>query len=199
MSFIEGFGIGLAMIIFVGPVFFLLLNSSLQYGIKSGISVALGIIVSDILCVLLCYYGFSSVLIVPYNQFWIGILGSCILLGLGVYYLFKEASITQNVPGSSKKWSAFFIKGFAVNFFNPFVFVVWIGVFQYGQQKFHDTSSLILFLMAVLIAILSTDILKVFLSNKLKSFISAYGLNIFFKITGVLLLVFSVRLAYSVW
>ncbi|WP_299438608.1 LysE family transporter [uncultured Aquimarina sp.] len=199
MSFVEGFVIGLAMIIFVGPVFFLLLNSSFQYGIKAGVSVAFGIILSDVICVALCYYGLSSFMTATQNQFWIGIIGSCILLVLGISYLLKKAIITKDLSMVSKKWSTFFIKGFSVNFFNPFVFIVWIGVFKYGQQKYNDTTSVLVFLTAVLIGILTTDLLKVFLSEKLKRFISEYRLSIFFKITGVVLLVFSFRLAYLVW
>ncbi|WP_299246463.1 LysE family transporter [uncultured Aquimarina sp.] len=199
MSFIEGFGIGVAMIIFVGPVFFLLLNSSFQYGIKAGISVAIGIIVSDVICVALCYYGLSSFMTATQNQFWIGIIGSCILFVLGINYLFKKAILTKDLSVVSKKWSTFFIKGFSVNFFNPFVFVVWIGVFKYGQQKYEDTTSVSMFLIAVLAGILTTDLLKVFLSEKLKKFISEYRLSVFFKVTGVVLLIFSFRLAYLVW
>ncbi|GAA0730002.1 LysE family transporter [Aquimarina litoralis] len=199
MSLIEGFLIGLGMVIFVGPVFFLLLNSSLQYGMKAGISVALGIIVSDIVCVILCYYGVSKFMTASHNQFWIGAIGSCILFGLGINYLLKKPHISNDLTIDSKKWSTFFIRGFSVNFFNPFVFVVWIGVFKYGYQKYPEKLELYMFLSAVLIGILTTDLLKVFLSDKLKKFISAHRLKVFFRITGVVLLIFSFRLLYLVW
>lgn len=199
MSFIEGFLIGLAMVIFVGPVFFLLLNSSFQYGMKAGISVALGIIVSDIICVMLCYYGVSKFMTASNNQFWIGVIGSSILFGLGINYLFKKPRFANKLLINSKKWSTFFIKGFSVNFFNPFVFVVWIGVFKYGSQKYFETLELYMFLSAVLMGILTTDLLKVFLSNKLKRFISVNRLKVFFRITGAVLLIFSFRLLYLVW
>ncbi|WP_405207380.1 LysE family translocator [Aquimarina sp. LLG6339-5] len=199
MSFIEGFFIGIAMIIFVGPVFFLLLNSSFQYGLKAGFSVAFGIIVSDVICVLLCYYGLSTFMTATQNQFWIGIIGSVILFGLGISYLLKKAVITNDISINSKKWTSFFIKGFSVNFFNPFVFIVWIGVFKYGYEKYSDSIALLVFLIAVLSGILTTDLLKVFLSDKLKPFISPYRLKIFFRITGVVLLIFAFRLAYVVW
>ena len=68
MSILEGYVIGLGMVIFIGPVFFLLLNSSLQSGVKAGVAVALGIIVSDIICVALCYYGLSSIINIEKNS-----------------------------------------------------------------------------------------------------------------------------------
>ena len=91
MSILEGYVIGLGMVIFIGPVFFLLLNSSLQSGVKAGVAVALGIIVSDIICVALCYYGLSSVITIEKNQFWIGVVGSIIILNFGDK-LFAEES-----------------------------------------------------------------------------------------------------------
>jgi len=199
MSFLEGFAIGLGMIIFVGPVFFLLLNSSFQRGINAGIAVALGIILSDIVCVLLCWYGFSSFINIEENRFWVGIVGSIILLILGIHYLIKTPEIATELSLNSRGFHTFFIKGFSVNFFNPFVFTVWIGVFQFGKSRYHDQHALVIFLIAVLVGILTTDLLKVFLSKKVKRFISIKRLSIFFKITGVVLILFSIRLLYLIW
>lgn len=199
MSFLEGFIIGLGMIIFIGPVFFLLLNSSFQFGSRAGTAVALGIICSDIVCVLLCYYGISAFVVVEQNQFWIGCIGSAIIFGLGINYLLKKAAPPMDVKVYSKRLYSFFLKGFSINFFNPFVFVIWIGVYNYGQYKYSEKGSLLIFIGAVLVGILTTDLLKVFLSKKVKKFISSKRLSVLFKVTGILLIGFSVRLLYMVW
>ncbi len=199
MSFLEGYGIGLGMIIFIGPVFFLLLNSSLQYGKKAGLAVALGIIFSDFICVGLCYYGFSSFISIEKNEFLIGGIGSVIIFGLGISYLLKKIIIDTNVTINSRSLKVFFLKGFSVNFFNPFVFAVWIGVYNYGMHKYSSTESLLVFVFAVLTGIFTTDVLKVFLSEKLKKFISPKRLILFFRITGILLIVLAFRLFYLVW
>ena len=199
MFFIEGFIIGLGMIVFVGPVFFLLLNSSFQYGTKAGFLVALGIICSDIVCVTLCYYGIGA-FITSQNQFWIGVIGSLIVFGLGVNYLFKKVVIRNEVSEKiTGKLVSLFIKGFSVNFFNPFVFVVWIGVCKYGQERYDNNVSILLFLTAVLLGILTTDLLKVVLSEKIKKFISQKRLKVFFRVTGIVLLFFSFRIIYLIW
>ncbi len=199
MSFLEGFAIGLGMVIFIGPVFFILLNSSLQFGVKAGLAVASGIIFSDIICVLLCYYGLFSFVNREENQFWIGIVGSAIIFGLGINYLLKKAIIITSISTKPKRIKTFFLKGFSVNFFNPFVLAVWIGVFQYGQSKYLDKEYLYVFLISVLLGIFTTDVLKVLLANRLKEFISAKRLAIFFKITGCLLIFFAIRLLYLIW
>ncbi|WP_103071323.1 LysE family translocator [Aquimarina sediminis] len=199
MPFIEGFTIGVGMIIFIGPVFFLLLNSSLQFGSKQGVAVALGIIFSDILCVFLCHYGLSTFVSAEQNQFWIGGIGSLILFGLGISYLIKNNNDDTNVTIHSRGVHTFFLKGFSVNFFNPFVFVVWIGVYNYGEHKYPTIESLLIFIGSVLAGILTTDLLKVFLSKRIRKFILLKRLIVFFKITGILLILFSFRLLYLVW
>ncbi len=199
MAFIEGFIIGVGMIIFIGPVFFLLLNSSLYSGIKAGIMVALGIIVSDIICVLLCLYGFSTFITVSENQFWLGIISSVLLLALGFFYLFKRVDLSTTHLKHDKNLSSFFIKGFSINFFNPFVFVVWIGVYNYGESKFSLNFQLTLFLTAVLIGIFATDVCKVILSKKLKKYLSKKRLLFVFKGTGIILILFSLRVLWYVY
>ncbi len=62
MPFVEGYILGLGMVVFIGPVFFLLLSISLQQGAWAGVLTAIGIVVSDLICVSLCYYGVTAFL-----------------------------------------------------------------------------------------------------------------------------------------
>ncbi|MAQ75863.1 MAG: lysine transporter LysE [Aquimarina sp.] len=197
MAFIEGYLVGLGMIIFIGPVFFLLLNSSVQYGRKAGVSVAVGIIVSDIFCVWLCHLGLSVFFNATENQLWIGITGGFLLFFLGIYYLIKT-SFSKQIIMSVKSLFGFFIKGFSINFFNPFVFAVWIALFQLGNSKFKNTPSFWIFIMAILFGILTTDLLKVFFSQKLRNLLSEQRLLLFSKIIGLILIVFSIRVFYTI-
>lgn len=199
MYLLEGYAIGLGMIIFIGPVFFLLLNSSIQYGFKAGVAVALGIIFSDIVCVALCYFGLSSFILVQQYQFWIGSIGSILLFVMGVSYVLKKVSLASPFSIQPKRLSGFFLKGFSVNFFNPFVFIVWVGVYNYGQYTFTEDREVLIYISAVLAGILTTDLLKVFLSKKVKRFVSLQRLALFFKITGGVLILFSIRLFYFIW
>lgn len=197
MAFIEGYLIGLGMIIFIGPVFFLLLNSSVQYGRKAGVSVAVGIIVSDIFCIWLCHLGLSVFFNATENQLWIGITGGFLLFFLGIYYLIKT-SFSKQIIMSVRSLFGFFIKGFSINFFNPFVFAVWIAIFQLGNSKFKNTPSLWIFIVAILLGILTTDLLKVFFSQKLRNLLSEQRLLLFSKIIGLILIVFSIRVFYAI-
>ena len=50
MAILTGILLGLGTMLFVGPVFFYLLKSTLESGFKAGIAVALGIILGDVIC-----------------------------------------------------------------------------------------------------------------------------------------------------
>ena len=70
MEIITGILLGLSTLLFIGPVFFYLVKSTLEEGIYAGISVALGIILGDIIYVFLIVKEFSDFLNEPQYQKW---------------------------------------------------------------------------------------------------------------------------------
>jgi threonine/homoserine/homoserine lactone efflux protein len=199
MSFITGFAIGLAMVVFIGPVLFTLLNGALNYGFRGGFSISNGIIVSDIIAVLLCYYGASKFLEVEAYSPLIAVLGAFLLLGMGLKYLLRQEVEIKSLIAGSRKRTSLFIQGFIVNFVNPFVFIVWIGVITYGQEKYGNGPDLFWFLTASLIAIYLTDVLKAFYASKLIQWLSAKSLSRINTVLGVFLILFSFRLFWWAW
>lgn len=197
MAFLEGFVVGLGMIVFIGPVFFTLLKSALNYGFWAGMMVALGIFISDVVCVGLCAFGAIPFFKNTDNQFYLALGGSAILFGLGVKYLLRP---NVNVDGQVKlhagHYSMYFTKGFLVNFVNPFVFLVWISVIGLAQGKYGSGSDLWVFLTAALLAILTTDSLKVVFADRFKKFLQPQFLTRAYQVIGVVLIGFGVRLLW---
>jgi threonine/homoserine/homoserine lactone efflux protein len=195
MVFFEGFLIGLAMVVFIGPVFFTLLKSALNYGFWAGMMVALGIFFSDVVCVGLCSFGAIPFFENTENQFYLAIGGSVILFGLGLKYLFKpNVNVDEQVKLHAGHYTAYFTKGFLVNFVNPFVFLVWISVIGLAQGKYGNSDDLWIFLGAALFAILVTDSLKVVFADRIKKFIQPKFLLRAYQVIGVVLIGFGVRL-----
>ncbi|MBK7651998.1 MAG: LysE family transporter [Flammeovirgaceae bacterium] len=54
---INGLKLGIVLIFLVGPVFFTIIQTSVERGFWSGVVVSLGVSVSDILYVTICYFG----------------------------------------------------------------------------------------------------------------------------------------------
>jgi len=199
MSFIEGFVFGLAMIIFIGPVFFTLLKSALSYGFWAGMMVALGVFISDVVVVVLCSYGAIPFFENPLNKHWLAIVGSIILFGLGFKYLLKpNVNVDADLKLKAGHYTAFFIKGVLVNFVNPFVFLVWIGVIGFAQKKYGVGEDLWLFLTAALLGILTTDSAKVIFAHRVKTLIQPRFLLRAYQIIGIVMIGFGVRMLWFV-
>lgn len=197
MAFLKGYGIGLAMVIFIGPVFFTLLKTTLKYGATGGMLVAAGIILSDVLCVLLCSFGAIPFFKNPANQLGLAIAGCLVLFGLGLKYLLKPSLNTDagELPRAAH-YTTFFAKGFVVNFVNPFVFVVWIGIIGIARAEYGVTLNLLLFLSAILLGIFTTDMLKVLFAHRLKPYIRPEYLKNIYRVIGIALIAFGVRMAW---
>jgi threonine/homoserine/homoserine lactone efflux protein len=195
--FLDGFLVGLALVILIGPVFFTLLKTSLQHGVVAGSLVALGIFISDILAALLCVYGASAFLKSDESRFYLALVGGVVLIALGVrYFLKKKKAEEEAIQLNTKHYIGFFSKGFLVNFVNPFVFAVWIGIIKVAGDKHGFDKDLALYLAGTLLAIFSTDVAKVFLAAKIKNILKPEILFVLYKIIGACLVLLGLRLFY---
>jgi threonine/homoserine/homoserine lactone efflux protein len=196
MTFIIGTLLGLSTLLFIGPVFFYLVKSSLEDGFKAGVYVSLGVLVGDIICALLAIYGFSDSFTAPENLRWIALIGGLVLFVFGLQYLIKPSiKETSTTPISGKKSSVYFIKGFMINFLNPFVFGVWFGFYSLTKSKLVDENLVVISLCITLVVILITDIMKAYYAQKLKLLLQERMLKVIFRIIGVVMIGFGIRLA----
>jgi threonine/homoserine/homoserine lactone efflux protein len=199
MSFIEGFLVGLATVIFFGPVFFTILNGTLQYGTKAGMMVTVGIITSDLACVLICSLAApwvtSSVV-----QLSLTIVGTIILLAMGIKYLVKPIRYSaQTLQLQPNQYLGFFTKGFLVNFTSPFTFAYWLGAVAYGNGNYTSLLSILLFVFAILLGIFTIDVLKVLLAKYLKNIVQPKVLKIISIACGIILIGFAIRMAWYLY
>ena len=195
MSFLEGFLTGVGTIIFLGPVFFTLLQITLDRGLKAGFSVAIGILSSDILIVFLFYFGAREIFQDDEIQFWLAAIGGIVLLVLGLKYIWIPAVSTEiKLKASSLKTAGAFVNGFLVNFVNPFVFLVWISIITYAEGKFDTQQEVGVYISAALLGILATDSIKVLLAHRLKALLNPILLKRLFTLIGIVLIGFSIRL-----
>lgn len=194
MNFFEGIVIGLATITFLGPVFFTLLDISARKGRKAGFLVALGVIVSDIVCASVYYFGFDKYDLPTGSAQVFTFIGAALLLGIGIkYFIQKPKRETYKVKSKNTLISAF-LKGFIVNFINPFVFALWAGLYFYAKDNFSSNNTVLTYLSGVLFGIFIVDIFKVLISNRLEQLLNERHLGILFKSAGFVMIAFAIRL-----
>ncbi|RMG61561.1 MAG: LysE family translocator [Bacteroidetes bacterium] len=205
MAFLEGYltGLGLALILSFGPVFFTLLHGSLEYGFRSGLAVALGIFLGDATClILLMAFGVSDIVTDPEYQVYLGVGGAVVLIFLGVRYLTKPYLGDEEDKAPHLKrghYFSFALKGFLVNFINPFVFVVWLGIMGLAGARYLPGQGMSLFLIGTLAAILSTDVLKALFAHRIKPLLKPHWITLTFRGIGIALILFGVRILYAVF
>ena len=56
----NGFKLGIVLSFLIGPVFFTIIQTSIERGFRNGVFVAMGVSLSDILYVAICYCGYFS-------------------------------------------------------------------------------------------------------------------------------------------
>lgn len=129
---------------------------------------------------------------------WLGIVGSIILILIGLGTLFSRPPKVQYVAEMGVKRSPYhllWLKGFVINTFNPFTFFFWISVMTgIVMAKNFTQSSATLFFAGILGTIIITDLTKVILAKRIRRFLKWKHLVWLRRIAGLALLLFGIGL-----
>lgn len=198
-TIISGIGLGFVLSFLTGPVFFALIKTSIEKGFYAGVSLAAGVLVSDIFYVALSIYGSSFLALESKYRLQIGIAGSTILFMIGIYYLFKKVKVNYEKTSSKRHNTGYFIKGFLMCIFNPAILLYWLsvtsGVVSISGEL--DPETIIPFFGSILVTQFSLDVLKAHYANKLRYKIKEKTIARLNRVAGVLILIFALRLIYN--
>ena len=205
MSFFwEGLKIGLILCFLLGPIFFTLVQTSVEEGFRAGTVVGFGIWISDILFVAAVYWGISFVIrITEWQNFslWLGWVGGIILFAFGLGSLLSKPDIKSFKPVPSRTSSIFtlFSKGVLVNSVNPFTFFFWIGISTTFIVKGElEPQQAFLFFSGILVTIIVTDLLKIILAKSIRKKLEPKHVLWIRRITGLVLIIFGIALVVRV-
>ncbi len=196
----NGILFGLLLTIFIGPVFFALIQTSIEKGFYSGVFMALGIALSDAFYVSISYFGISQLFNADSINFWLGMAGGFIMLGFGAVSLLKpvNAPKTQEIHiGGKIGMFRQTVKGFLLNGINPSVFLFWIGIATMATVNLNYSGSYAIGFFATIIStVFLTDVLKSFLAHKLKRMLTLKFMRWMNIVVGCGLMIFGLRLLY---
>lgn len=196
---VTGIGLGIVLSFLTGPVFFALIKTSIEKGFYAGVALASGVVISDLIYVAITLFGTSLLSFESTYRIPIGIMGSAILLGIGLYYLLKTVKINYEVVPSKIKHAGYFFKGFFMCIFNPFILLYWVsvtsGVYSmYGQLT---SQQVIPFFGAILLSLFGMDTLKAYFAHKMRYKIKEKTIQNLNKIAGILIIIFALKLIYN--
>lgn len=195
MEILIGILCGLVLSLFfsIGPSFFALIQNSIHYGFRKGVAFEIGVNGSDIIIVglmltLLKNFDLSNILHNPY----VATIGGTVVIVLGIVSLLRKPVkregkklVFEGIPRGRE----LAMQGFALNFFNPTVWLYWISIITFITAEVDlSLADRYIFFISLLLAELGVGILKCRLSAMLQNIMSAKLMNIINKVVGVVLI-----------
>jgi len=180
----------------VGPVFFVLLETSVTKGFRAATVFDVGVILADIVFLLIAYFSSFQLLENLSNQPGLFVFGGTILLVYGVVlFVRKEAKKKPGYKIKKGTYLGLMVKGFLLNFINIGVLAFWLGlVVIVGPSLDNDENRILLFFGTVLGVYFATDLVKIVLAKQLKKYLTEERIVLIKKGLGVLLMICGVVL-----
>jgi threonine/homoserine/homoserine lactone efflux protein len=186
--------LGFFLAFMIGPVFFVLLETSATKGFRAAVVFDLGVIVADIFFIVLAYFSSFQLLENLSNQPGLFVFGGMIITVYGVIiFLKKSKKTTEEVSElvfDKKNYLGLFIKGFLLNFINIGVLVFWLGVIIItGPSLENDLNRFFVFFGTMIAAYFITDLFKILLAKQLKRKLTPKRILKVKKLLGIILIV----------
>lgn len=186
---LEGVIMGLFLSVFIGPVFFLLIETSIKRGVKEALIMDAGVLLSDLMWILILWWGFEKFLgdfIKSPNAM---VFAGIVFISFGLISLFSGKNSKNNAKKEKKK--NLFFHGFLLNSINPSVAIFWLATISFSMSQFdYDRNKLLLFFTSLFVCVILIDLLKFNAAKKLGRFLNEARKKKLSFITSIILILF---------
>lgn len=203
---LSGIPWGIFLSFMIGPVFFILLETSIIKGFRAAIVFDLGVILGDIVFIGIAYLGSYRLIQSLKDKPALFIFGGIIMLAYGIISfisLRKEQKVdTKKIDNEiiRKDYFSLFIKGFFLNIINIGVLGFWLAIIiSVGPKLDMQNSRMFTFFSAVIISYLLVDCIKILLAKQLKSKMTPENILKIKKGISIVLMVFGLVLITQGW
>jgi threonine/homoserine/homoserine lactone efflux protein len=165
-EFLAAIPLSLLLVFSTGPVFFVIVETSITKGARRAFCVDIGAVIADIVFILIATFSAQPLRnSLEENPRWY-IIGGVLLCSLGLVSLLSSLKTKQTksyqVEALSKGNYLFYIaKGFFLNIINIGVFLFWVGLVVFGAKLWSFVYILLIYLLL--------DIAKIYLAKQLKT------------------------------
>lgn len=199
MGFIEikeAIIIGIILAFLIGPVFFMLIETSILKGARAAIMLDLGVMFGDIFFLFLAYFGSKPLVSNLENNPLFLKMGGILLMMYGLISFFrtKQNEAIQDhtlVVKEESKYLRLFLKGFFINLINIGTLGFWLGLMLvYGAKYQMNTKLLLSFFGIIILSYFIVDVIKIITAKKLRSKMTPATVFKMKKAIGLVLVVF---------
>lgn len=203
LDFLPAIPLGVLLSFSFGPLFFILLETSISKGIKQAFFIDVGVVAADITFFSVAYFG-ASKLITEENQPALFVLGGVLLASYGALSFFKTHKKRKKQQKGKVKvietpnLFSLAVKGYLLNIINVAVLFFWTGVlFVIGPKFEMQTGKIWLFFLATVSTYIFVNLCKYYFASKLKSKLTGSILYKMKQILNFFVFVFGVYLVVS--
>jgi threonine/homoserine/homoserine lactone efflux protein len=191
----------------IGPVFFVLLETSVVKGFRAAVVFDLGVVLADVIFILIAFFSSYRLIQSIKDDPALFIFGGLVMLTYGIISFVKnkkesKKSIDEIDPKELAKTNYFslFIKGFFLNFINIGVLGFWLAILiTIGPQLELKASRMITFFATLIIVYFITDLFKIILAKQLRSKLNPKNILLIKKIISIALIICGVVLLSQAW
>ena len=203
LEFLPAVPLGVLLSFSFGPLFFILLETSISKGIKQAFFIDVGVVAADITFFSVAYFG-ASKLITEENQPALFVLGGVLLSSYGVLSFFKTYKKRKKQQKGKVKvidtpnLFSLAVKGYLLNIINVAVLFFWTGVlFVIGPKFEMETGKIWLFFLATVSTYILVNLCKYYFASKLKTKLTDSILYKMKQVLNLFVFVFGVYLVVS--
>ena len=187
----EAIGVGFGLSFLIGPVFFMLIQTSITKGVRAAISFNIGVVLADILFILIAYYSSRSLLESIKDDPRLFYFGGSILIIYGILTFFSKKDTAKDTAVTKNNYILIGVKGFLVNFINIGVLAFWLGIIMVVGPAFNMVEIKIFNYFAIVLSMyFITDVFKILLAKQLLRKLTPKRLHLIKKTMGIILVIF---------
>ena len=196
---------GILLSITVGPVFFVLLETSATKGFKAALYFDFGVIIADILFLVIAFFSTNTLIESIKKDSNFLLIGGFLMLGYGIFSLIKTIKsyrlIIKEFYDTEVKTNFFqlFFKGFFLNFVNIGVLIGWVGFIVIANTLMSTKVGVIYFLAFMLLSYLATDLIKIVIAKQIKRRLNPKRIILLKKIISYVIIGFGFLLVVQVF
>jgi threonine/homoserine/homoserine lactone efflux protein len=199
--------LGIFLSFLIGPVFFVLLETSAVKGFRAALVFDLGVVFADIVFIVIAYFSSYKLIESLKNDPALFIFGGILMLTYGIISFIKLKKLKNEVSEEEiefvfqkKDYRALFIKGFLLNFINVGVLLFWFLILiTVGPKLELETSRMLTFFSSVILTYLLVDTGKIVLAKQLKHKMTPKNTLTIKKVISLLLIVFGIAIMLQGW
>ncbi|WP_159022118.1 LysE family translocator [Formosa sp. L2A11] len=191
---------GILLSFTIGPVFFVLLETSATKGFKCALIFDLGVIIADMFFIVVAFYSTSRILDHIKDDPNFFVFGGVLLVVYGLISFVKAQKSFRTILREyhsvvvQKNYGKLFMKGFLLNFINVGVLLGWLSFIVIGNSMTDNEFGVHIFLATILTVYFIVDLFKMLAAKSLRNKLTPRIIFKTKKIVSLVILGFGVLL-----